>query len=117
MTDSPTKTAEQVKFEVDSIHHIHGSECLCGFKSGRSRSRTEHITEALLSALAGSGLLVSGAPSEEQIERALDSWAGGGFVSTYPESVQYWWPKMRAALTAAGVGSPATVDRDGQRNV
>ena len=28
---------------VASTHHFHGDECLCGFKSARSRSRTEHI--------------------------------------------------------------------------
>jgi len=29
---------------VESKHHFHGVQCLCGFESHRSRSRTEHIT-------------------------------------------------------------------------
>lgn len=35
---------ERVLFDIESQHHIHDVECLCGFKSHRSRSRTEHIT-------------------------------------------------------------------------
>ena len=41
------------KHEVDSVHQIHGADCLCGYSSARSRSRTEHITEAMLAALDG----------------------------------------------------------------
>lgn len=43
----------QAKYAVDSIHQIHGATCLCGFSSARSRSRTEHITEALARRLGG----------------------------------------------------------------
>ena len=45
----------EAKYTVDSVHQIHGNECLCGFASHRSRSRTEHITDALASALRGEG--------------------------------------------------------------
>ncbi|ASN39013.1 hypothetical protein CGQ24_08280 [Arthrobacter sp. 7749] len=37
-------------FAVESIHHIHGQECLCGFKSAVSRERTKHIMEVTLAA-------------------------------------------------------------------
>lgn len=43
----------RAKLEVDSVHQFHGNDCLCGFSSARSRSRTEHITGALLAALDG----------------------------------------------------------------
>lgn len=31
-------------YDAESAHHFHGPECICGFRSDRSRSRTEHIT-------------------------------------------------------------------------
>lgn len=34
----------RIQFEIDNVHQIHGDTCLCGFKSSRSRSRTEHLT-------------------------------------------------------------------------
>ena len=34
----------RIQFEIDNVHQIHGETCLCGFKSSRSRSRTEHLT-------------------------------------------------------------------------
>lgn len=40
---------------VESVHQIHGTRCLCGFESHRSRSRTEHITSTLAEALRGGG--------------------------------------------------------------
>ena len=40
-TDALTSNAEL--FKVASTHHFQGIECLCGFKSARSRDRTEHI--------------------------------------------------------------------------
>lgn len=43
----------EARGEVDSQHHFHGDDCLCGFSSARSRSRTEHITGALAAALGG----------------------------------------------------------------
>ena len=101
MTDSPTKTAER------QTPHSVVMGTLSGY--GMLGSVRNHVSSLIVRDLSEAGLLVSDAPTEEQIERALDSWVGGGFVSTYPESVQYWWPKMRAALTAAGVGSPVPV--------
>ena len=39
-----TTDAEQAaRFAVESKHHLHGTQCLCGFESHRARSRTEHI--------------------------------------------------------------------------
>lgn len=67
------------KLEVDSVHQIHGTECLCGFSSARSRSRTEHITEAILAAL-------DGAPEPEWEYRATtDNGAFVGESRTTPE--------------------------------
>jgi hypothetical protein len=37
--------------ELDAKHQIHGHECLCGFKSARSRDRTEHLTAEVRSAI------------------------------------------------------------------
>lgn len=37
-------------FTVESRHHFHNAtQCLCGFESPRARSRTEHITQVLIS--------------------------------------------------------------------
>ena len=41
---------EAALFKVESIHHIHGDQCLCGFKSSRSRDRTKHIMDVTLAA-------------------------------------------------------------------
>ena len=35
---------DRIQSEIDNVHQIHGDTCLCGFKSSRSRSRTEHLT-------------------------------------------------------------------------
>ena len=35
---------EVILYDIEQKHHLHGHECLCGFTSARSRSRTEHIT-------------------------------------------------------------------------
>ena len=37
--------------DLDSKHQIHGHECLCGFASARSRSRTEHLTAEVRAAI------------------------------------------------------------------
>lgn len=37
--------------DLDSKHQIHGHECLCGFTSARSRSRTEHLTAEVRTAI------------------------------------------------------------------
>ena len=42
-------------YQVESVHHFHGADCLCGFSSHRSRSRTEHITGALANELRSGG--------------------------------------------------------------
>lgn len=42
---------ERALFKVEGIHHIHGIQCLCGFASHRSRSRTEHITGVVRAAI------------------------------------------------------------------
>ena len=50
---------ERAMFKVESVHHFgfgeYGIKCLCGFESSRSRSRTEHITQAVRSLLEGAG--------------------------------------------------------------
>ena len=40
----------EVHYDVESKHHIHRTECLCGFKSAVARELTKHIvTETLIS--------------------------------------------------------------------
>ena len=34
---------ELVRYNVESVHQIHGGECLCGFSSHVARDRTGHI--------------------------------------------------------------------------
>ena len=50
---------ERVMFKVESVHHFgfgeYGIKCLCGFESYRSRSRTEHITQAVRGLLKVAG--------------------------------------------------------------
>ena len=43
---------EVILYDIEQKHHLHGNECLCGFKSARSRSRTEHITSLVRAAMA-----------------------------------------------------------------
>lgn len=44
------------QYEVESVHQIHGTRCLCGFDTnGRSRSATEHITQSLNAARIAEG--------------------------------------------------------------
>jgi hypothetical protein len=49
----------RAQFEVEARHHFGfgegGIKCLCGFESVRNRSRTEHITGAVLALLEGGG--------------------------------------------------------------
>ncbi|WP_411732166.1 hypothetical protein [Paeniglutamicibacter sp.] len=49
---SQDTSVEAALFNVESIHHIHGQECLCGFKSAVSRDRTKHIMDVTLAAAA-----------------------------------------------------------------
>lgn len=44
---------KEALFGVESTHHIHGQECLCGFKSAVSRDRTKHILAVTLDAMSG----------------------------------------------------------------
>ena len=46
--------AKSELFKVESIHHIHADQCLCGFTSSVSRDRTKHIMEVTLAAALGS---------------------------------------------------------------
>ncbi|WMI33002.1 hypothetical protein SEA_PEGGYLEG03_61 [Arthrobacter phage PeggyLeg03] len=48
-TSNPQLDAEL--FKVESIHHIHGQQCLCGFQSAVSRDRTKHLMEVTIAAL------------------------------------------------------------------
>lgn len=43
LTAEPTEAEQAARFAVESKHHLHGTQCLCGFESHRARSRTEHI--------------------------------------------------------------------------
>lgn len=42
---------DRAYFLVASVHHVHGTECLCGFSSHVARVRTEHILDQFLAAL------------------------------------------------------------------
>ena len=55
--ESRGKTVDAAVFNVANVHHIHGAQCLCGFESYRARSRTEHIIDATLAALADAGVV------------------------------------------------------------
>lgn len=55
--ESRGERVDATVFPVASVHHIHGDTCLCGFKSGTARGRTEHIIDRTLSALAENGLI------------------------------------------------------------
>lgn len=45
--------ADAALWELNSTHHFHGGDCLCGFASAVSRARTEHLTGLAASALLG----------------------------------------------------------------
>lgn len=47
-----SEAIEAALLKVAGIHHIHGIQCLCGFKSFVSRDRTKHIMDAALDAAA-----------------------------------------------------------------
>lgn len=51
MDYEPTEAEKRARWDVESRHHFHGVDCLCGFTSPVSRQRTEHITGALMDAL------------------------------------------------------------------
>jgi hypothetical protein len=55
--ESQGEVVDSAAWGVAGTHHIHETECLCGFKSNRSRSRTEHIIDETLKALKTAGAL------------------------------------------------------------
>lgn len=55
--ESRGETVDAAVFNVANVHHMHGTQCLCGFASQRARSRTEHIIDATLAALAAADVL------------------------------------------------------------
>ncbi|WP_309132656.1 hypothetical protein [Brevibacterium sp.] len=49
--DVLTERVEDVHYRVESMHQMHGTQCVCGFESLVSRYRTQHIvTETLIEA-------------------------------------------------------------------
>ncbi len=48
MSDADEKAVAEALYAVESVHHFHGTECLCGFNSHRARERTAHITRLAL---------------------------------------------------------------------
>lgn len=69
-------------FVVASTHHFHGDECLCGFKSARSRDRTEHIMLHTLAAVQPEVTSVESIPAKMR----MLMWEGGEFeVGEIPE--------------------------------
>lgn len=63
VTLSPLLNLEGALNRVEGIHHFHGSACLCGYESDRARSRTAHITRALVAELFGGTVLEGIAPA------------------------------------------------------
>ncbi|SDT83692.1 hypothetical protein [Gordonia westfalica] len=53
MSDADEKAVAEALYAVESVHHFHGTECLCGFNSHRARERTAHITRLALGELLG----------------------------------------------------------------
>lgn len=63
-----SETIEQALFKVESVHHIHDIQCLCGFKSHVSRDRTKHIMEVTLEAAGHDKLTSAIAEVQKHIE-------------------------------------------------
>ena len=61
--------------KVESIHHIHGQQCLCGFQSAVSRDRTKHLMEVTLDAVAEYSK-----PSTVTTEQEVDALPVGSIV-------------------------------------
>lgn len=57
--ESRGEKVDAAMYGAASRHHIRGESCTCGFQSARSRSRTEHIIDQALTALADAGILPS----------------------------------------------------------
>lgn len=104
MTDSPTKTAERIVAEAFT----------------KAREPEYHISEAedfsdariAVDALVEAGLLVLGAPSEEQIEMAWGVLNAYGLAAHIRTSGKREREVVGEMLTAAGVGSPVPVQVD-----
>ena len=86
---------DRIQFEIDNVHQIHGDTCLCGFKSSRSRSRTEHLTALFAEAV----LALEPEASEEPKA------AGNGFVSNSTP----WWAEAETAPEAREEHRPSHV--------
>lgn len=72
-------------FKVESVHHIHGNQCLCGFKSHVSRDRTKHIMDVTLE--AATPYLI--AETAADILEGMRAWAGAqelGFLEGYSDA-------------------------------
>ncbi len=102
MTDSPvTKTAEQIVAEaLDEVWNF------------KTFSEAEEAGKVATDALREAGLLVSGAPSEEQIEMAWGVLNAYGLAAHIRTSGKREREVVGEMLTAAGVGSPAPVQVD-----
>lgn len=98
MSIGPRLEAELIK--VESIHHIHGQECLCGFKSAVSRDRTKHIMEVTLDAAKPekTGLLArlsaSGGRNIDLLKRAQDAEAAIAGVRELHRPVWFAWVEL-----------------------
>ena len=43
-------------YSIESRHLIHGTQCLCGFQSHKSRDRTKHIVRIALAEFLGTDI-------------------------------------------------------------
>lgn len=64
MSDTDLEVVAEALWTVENEHHIHGHECLCGFKSAIARKRTAHIARTAFAELLG----------EDFVKQAADSW-------------------------------------------
>jgi hypothetical protein len=94
---------EAALFQIESVHHIHGDQCLCGFKSSVSRDRTKHIMEVTLEAAA---------PGIRSWALENAAAAAEGMHDPTPPDCQEWadWLRARAAAERA---HPALADPEG----
>ena len=70
MSDPDFQAVGEALFAVESRHHIHGHECLCGFASAKSRDRTAHIARETLAELLGREFI-------DKVSKSLDGEASG----------------------------------------
>jgi hypothetical protein len=100
-------------FKVESIHHIHGKQCLCGFESAVSRDRTKHIMEVTLAAAVTQGLADDTTLADDWFQAKLREAAAGALRDAADAAVgmhdpsapdcQEWadWLRARAATIEA----------------